>query len=820
MKSKTSQFTPRHSLQRPLLIAMVAIVILAVVPLVIVNSIISARSYRQQVMREMSNTAALQATQIESWIDERLDDIRTISGDMILRERVAELRKITDTDIGPDTDAKILQSAPYSELLGLFSLVKDKSEPYKEITLLDARYGRVFFSTQSGVRGKQYYDMAAFQTVVAQGKAVITKAHNVSWAGEREPEIDMLQPMINPPVPGGANTQETTSVLVIHVSIESLLAPLIQGRVGMGQTGEVVLVNSEGIALIDLRYIPDSAMKYKNTAEPARRAATGETGIVETLDYRGVPVLAAYQYIPSVDWGLVAKMDSTEVFAPYNEATRLNYSWGALSMSLAIAAAWWFSRRIIKPVRELHHGSEVIATGHLEHRLNIHTGDELEQLAVAFNDMASKLQESYSGLEQKVAVRTRSLTALRKISDAVSSTLTLDAILPQALTAVTENLKLEPKGGIFVLDTQRGELVLKAHLGLKPEFVEEESHVKVGECLCGQVAQSGQLLFSGDSSHDIRHTRQNPDEPHGHIIIPLKTADGTKGVMFLYPQLGYHPSDEDIQTLTSIGSLIGIAIANSQLYQDVTLKSGEATNRARDLEVTSQKLEASNREMESMLYSISHDLRAPLISIRGFAVMLSREYGKTLDDTAGFYMTRIEKNLQNMESLINEILELSRIGRLVEPWETVDTLDLVHEIVEELEPQLKEAGAEVFIAGDMPRIRCERKRLRQVFANLIDNARKFMGSQEHPRIEVGFEPVKGVWHFYVRDNGMGIATEEQKKVFKLFQTLGRAKEKEGSGVGLAIVRRVVESHGGQVWVESEGLGKGSAFHFTISGQAK
>ena len=161
---------------------------------------------------------------------------------------------------------------------------------------------------------------------------------------------------------------------------------------------------------------------------------------------------------------------------------------------------------------------------------------------------------------------------------------------------------------------------------------------------------------------------------------------------------------------------------------------------------------------------------------------------------------RVSEAADKMRELLDGLLELSRIGRMVNPPESVNLSDLAHQ-------------AQELLAADLPTIRCDRVRMLQVFQNLLENAVKFMDGQPAPRIEVGGGQEGEEVTCFVRDNGIGIELEHQEKIFELFQKMDR--NKEGTGIGLALVQAIVEFHGGRIWVESQGAGAGSTFYFTV-----
>ncbi len=225
------------------------------------------------------------------------------------------------------------------------------------------------------------------------------------------------------------------------------------------------------------------------------------------------------------------------------------------------------------------------------------------------------------------------------------------------------------------------------------------------------------------------------------------------------------------------------------------------------------KLETQNAELERFAYTVSHDLKSPLITINGFVGMLSEDLAEGDSDAVKDDLARISDAADKMDRLLTEVLHLSRIGRMVKPSEDVPLEELAREALELVSGQARQSGVQVEISPDLPVVFGDRIRLLEVLQNLIDNAVKYMGDPSRPRITIGSRRDGAEAICYVRDNGIGIEPRYHEKVFGLFDQLDPAVE--GSGVGLALVKRIVEMHGGRIWVESEGPRQGSTFCFTI-----
>ncbi|UCD62525.1 MAG: PAS domain S-box protein [Candidatus Zixiibacteriota bacterium] len=234
-----------------------------------------------------------------------------------------------------------------------------------------------------------------------------------------------------------------------------------------------------------------------------------------------------------------------------------------------------------------------------------------------------------------------------------------------------------------------------------------------------------------------------------------------------------------------------------------------------------QELEAKQAELEEFIYTVSHDLKSPVVSISGFAGLIRERLSDKLDDKTSNYLERVRVNTEVMEDLIGDLLELSRIGRMDEAEETVDTESLVDEVFESLSVAAMEKNIDLHRAAPMPAVTGWPQRIRQLLTNLVDNAIKYMPDHRPgAEVSVGFDrsklnPAGGHGAFYVKDNGAGIPKQFHHRIFAMFQRVGNVNgEANGSGVGLTIAKRIVEKHGCHIWVESD-AGSGASFHFTL-----
>jgi len=264
---------------------------------------------------------------------------------------------------------------------------------------------------------------------------------------------------------------------------------------------------------------------------------------------------------------------------------------------------------------------------------------------------------------------------------------------------------------------------------------------------------------------------------------------------------------------TEKGTLISSAIRDVSDRRRIEEEIRELNS---ELQQRLVQLGVVNEELESFSYSVSHDLCAPLRHIDGFARILKDEYGKNLSDEGKHYLDRVLKAANDMGRLVDDLLNLARIGRKEITRQKVQLADLVRQLISEMAEESE--GREIeWRIEPLPEIECDPGLARQVLSNLLSNAAKFTRSRRPAVIEIGARQVDGAQAFFVRDNGVGFDAKYADKLFGVFQRLHRQDEFEGTGVGLATVRRIVRRHGGDVWAESE-PGRGTTFSFTFGPQ--
>lgn len=348
------------------------------------------------------------------------------------------------------------------------------------------------------------------------------------------------------------------------------------------------------------------------------------------------------------------------------------------------------------------------------------------------------------------------------------------------------------------------------------EFIHPEDVARVAE----SQSALAQQLFVPPVSYRLRRR----DRQYVWVESTVRTiADEATGAMS-----EIHAASRDVTERKHAEDLIQaqnqqLQAQNQQLHdQDQALLRAEAELRQmnavleqRVAERTAQ-LEETVKELEAFAYSISHDLRAPLRAVGGFAQVLEEDYAAKLPPDGAHLVSRVRAGAERMNKLIDDLLAFSRLGRKPLEKQAVDLAHLARQAVEDLRDNYGERVAEVAL-GALPPAEADSHLLHQVFVNLVGNGLKFTRRQPAPRVEVGCELQNGEPVYFVRDNGVGFDMAYAHRLFGVFQRLHSASEYEGTGVGLAIVQRIINRHGGRVWVQAA-VGQGATFYFTLPGR--
>ena len=428
-------------------------------------------------------------------------------------------------------------------------------------------------------------------------------------------------------------------------------------------------------------------------------------------------------------------------------------------------------------------------------------------------------RRAFTGVIRDLSERKRTecyLAAQFGVASVLADSATLEDAAPQFLAAIGESMGWQV-GGLWTPEPDGRHLRCRAawyEAGAQVESFRQatmETALERGEGLPGRVWDSGEPVWIRDAGSEPNFPRGGAAAHsglHGGIGLPLLSGGEIVGAIdFFSPQI-QEPDPDLIDLMGTIGAQLGGFVQRKQAQAELAATAAE-------LQVRAAELERSNADLEQFAYVASHDLSEPLRTVAGFAQLLQKRNEGKLDADADEFIGYTVDGVNRMQALIDDLLAFSRVGRGDRELTAVDAGGAARRALEALNAPLAETGADVEI-GELPTVRGDDRELGQLFQNLISNALKFHGDQP-PRVRVtaGIEPEGAEWQFAVADNGIGIEPHHAERIFKMFQRLHRRDDYPGTGVGLAICKKIVEHHGGRLWVEPN-AGGGSVFKFTLA----
>ncbi len=664
------------------------------------------RQYHASVESQLSAVADLKAGELVQWRKERMEDARMMFQNPTISDLVRRLVEGSE-DVEAERHLQIW--------IGKMRVGHD----FDAVRLLDVR-GVTRLSSPVG--------LGPMPVSVAQEALECLKSGKVTFQDFYRSDTDgRVYHGISIPIFDDREAGRPMGILYLRTDPETYLYPFIERWPVPSLTAETLLLRREGdrvLFLNELRHGTNAALAMgipmSQTNLPGVRAALGETGPVEGIDYRGVRVMAALRAVSDSPWFLVAKIDHEEIHLP------------------SLERLW----QLVVLVATL-----VLGSGSC-------IGFIWRQQGVRFYQDRARVAEAARRSEQ----RFRTYFEL-------------------------------PLIGIAVTSPTKG-------------------WVEANEELCRILGYSveklrgmtwAELTHPGDLDADtLQFNRVLAGEADGYSLEKrFVRADGCVLHSELAVRCVRNPSGE-----------VEYFVA---LVKDITERK-QAMEAAR---LSALRLEDKNAEMERFLYAASHDLKSPVVTIRTFLGYLEQ-------DVASANAGRMEKDMHYIRSaadkiarLLDELLEVSRVGRLVNPPASVGFRALVDDALTAVAGRIADRGVVVTVGEHDLTLHGDPLRLAEIWQNLVENACKFMGDQKKPRVDIGMEVRAGDRVFYVRDNGIGVDPRHQAKIFNLFEKLD--PKAEGTGMGLALVKRIVELYHGILWVESEGQGRGVCFYFTLPG---
>ena len=404
-------------------------------------------------------------------------------------------------------------------------------------------------------------------------------------------------------------------------------------------------------------------------------------------------------------------------------------------------------------------------------------------------------------IQQRLNARLTQQVALAELGQRALSGMDVQDLMQHATSVVASALGVE-MAKVLELQPDGAHLLVRAGVGFREGVV---GHTLVS---AGSEAHAGYTLARSEPVvvDDLKTEKRFPGMPilHEHgvasgMTVVILGRDGPFGVLGAHSRQPRRFSPDDIHFLNAVANIISMAIERKRAEQEI-----------RQLNTS---LQVVVHELEAFSYSVSHDLQTPLRAVSGYAGAMQEDYGHTLEPEARHYLERIAVNAAQMRDLINDLLAFARLARRAPDMSEVDMTALARSTFEEVAAAAGNPQVD-FTLHPLGTTHGDPAMLRQVLANLLSNALKFSRNKSRPRIEVGCAVQENENVYHVRDNGAGFDMQYAHKLFSVFQRLHPSEEFEGTGVGLAIVQRIVIRHGGRVWAEGR-PGEGAAFYFTL-----
>lgn len=865
--------------------------------------------FRDQAERQISAIAKLKMDGLVDWRKERLADVDFIYENPAFSDLAA--RYLNDPQ---DAEAR-------AQLLSWL----DKYEAFDQydlIRLLDAQ-GAARLSLPDGLPAPS--SAVAQKIPEARQSGKITFIDFYRNEQDRDIYLTILIPILD------EQSKRVIAFVTLRIDPQAYLYPYLNQWPSDSDTAETLLVRREGDDVLfvnQLRFNPDAALNLRfpltDTDTPAVKAALGQTGVAEGMDYHGDLVLADVRAVPDSPWFLVSKISTAEVYAPLR--ARLWETLGLVGMAIFMAGAGltaiWRQQSVnfyraqadaavaLRESEQRYKMVSELATDYIykigiapdgktsldfvtdsfyaitgrsmneartaESWNNIFHPDDLGKVlefmrTIIVTRQAGALEcRSYVGDHQlrwiEIIARpewseqenrvTAIVGAVKDITARVQAEEELHHYLSELKVLYDNGLAInalwEPReiGGKIIetlssnlawhhiaIRLRRGEtdeleLIAFNQPDLsRQEAAEVEKRLdalvgKIGQGLSGWVVQTRQAIRTGNVQAHPQYVGIYSDIRSG-IYMPLTVGDRAIGCITVESGEEDAFTEQDERLLATLAAQTAIAFENARLYRNVQQELQER-------ERLMIELESKNRELESIVYVASHDLRSPLVNIQGFGRNLQKYFGQVSDALKNaesldelrlaarpILVEHIPKALHfveagsaKMDSLISGLLHLSRVGRAQLQMEAVDMNSLMQNILDIMAFQVEKTGASIRFKPRLAECYGDKNQLSQVFGNLLDNAVKYRAPGRPLEIAISSEIKARKVTYSIADTGLGIAPEHQGKIWEIFHRLETDTAIPGEGLGLAIARRIIERHNGRIWVEST-PGVGSCFRVEL-----
>jgi signal transduction histidine kinase/DNA-binding response OmpR family regulator len=654
--------------------------------------------------------------------------------------------------------------------------------------------------------GEDFSQSAAFLEAKKTGKSYFSPVY---FHNDSEPYMTIA-------VPSGEYAVEVT---VAEVSLKAIWD--VVSRIRVGRLGHAYVVDARGnliahpdVSLVLQKRDLSGLAQVREARAEGKLSDANETRVMVARGLDGGQVLAAHAPIDPLQWLVFVEQPLAEAFAPLQASILRGAIIVIIGLALAVLASVVLARRMVAPIRVLQAGAARIGAGDLNHRIEVRTGDELEALGNEFNRTAAKLQESYAGLERKVAERTaeltRSIAELRALGDvvqAVNSSLDLQQVL---VTIVTHAVQLSgaKEGTIYEYDEASGIFEPRANYGASDTMIAalRESRIRIGDTTVGRCAEQRAPVQLPDvetgPGYRLRELLLS-EGVRSVLAVPLLREDRVIGALVIRRREAGEFPQPVVELLQTLAAQSVLAIHNARLFREIQDKGEE--------------LRAASQHKSQFLANMSHELRTPLNAIIGVTEMLQEDARDLKREDELEPLERVLRAARHLLALINDILDLSKIeaGKMDLHLESFPLPPLIEDVRKTIEPLAAKNGNQLTVScpAGVGSIRADQTRVRQALLNLASNANKFT---ERGKVAIDVRRTAGAggeWiTMAVADTGIGMTREQMSRLFQEFVQADASTTRRygGTGLGLAISRRFCQMMGGDITVQSE-VGRGSTF---------
>ncbi|MCP5004747.1 MAG: HAMP domain-containing protein [Planctomycetes bacterium] len=761
-------------------------VILTIIPLVVMRFVVypkAQRALQETLIQNLESVGHKQAELIKGWLGERKGDARVIAENpfTLLATRIT------------------MKDERFWRLLSYAEYIKYEYG-YKEILISDAE-GNVRISTTKGkesrnISGTEYFKKA-MDGITFISQIVPSTFPVENEFGQLEEGLPTM--IVSTPI---ADRNRIMGVACLRVDVKKISD--LMRSIKLGESGETYLINKQGFMVSESRFI--SHLKKEGLVTKRTSLVTKlinpETGkftksVAECLkgyegydgdgyvDYRGIKVIGFWSWIPELDWGVIAEIDFEE---GYEAIRRLNRDVTTIMVILAMGMmvlAVFLGQKMTAPILYLTEATRKMASGDLTQSVNIHSKDEIGELANSFNIMTSTITKRNEELQSTSKF-------MESIFNAIKDTMTV----------------LDKDGNILQVNNVAMDIYGKDIVGKKCFCVYKGRDTICDDC---PTMKAIETLSPASSEHYIAR-----DKKHVSIAsYPILDSGGKlKSVIKIVRDISEQKKlEQELQSYTT-----NLEKTIEERTRDLKQSNKELEQRHLEIEKVNEELRGLDKMKDTMIRDVSHELKSPVAQVKMAIDLWNLEVNKENVDKAKERRLNqiINDNIQRLQKTIQSILALSVLeaGRAKYEKEKLNIVELIHKTADGLKliAEKKNLSLVLKVPDRLPEIMGDRQEITRVVSNLIDNAIKY---SESGGIVVSASRNLKVLELSVKDTGIGLSLpkEEYHKLFdRFYQEKARS---DGSGVGLAICKKIIEAHGGDMWVESEGKGSGSTFKFSL-----